>query len=382
MIEFVDAFGAGEWVLAALATIIALLTGSLAWRRNRTRIPPSRPPTPEEIIPEKRIPDELLLKDEVPQVEEPPPPAPSMERALAATRRGLFDRLKTLFGANRDLNDDVREQLEEILYTSDLGPQTVEHLMTAIQEKHPKTLDFEGVRTALKDEINGIMLPVQDGVDAKGLESLDDRLSDGSRPRIWMIVGVNGVGKTTTIGKLASLMAQKGLKVLVAAGDTFRAAAEGQLKVWSERAAVEIFTQEGNAKPSGVAFDACQKAVKDGFDLVLLDTAGRLHTQVNLMEELKKIKRVIEKVVPGAPHQVLLVLDANSGQNALVQAREFNQALGVTGVILTKLDGTAKGGVAVGLAHELKLPIKAVGIGEKVGDLRPFSTREFVDSIL
>ncbi|MEQ1877121.1 MAG: signal recognition particle-docking protein FtsY, partial [Bdellovibrionia bacterium] len=255
------------------------------------------------------------------------------------------------------------------------------HLMGVIAEKLPKQVGFEAVRSALKDEISSIMFPVQEHFDAKGLDSLDDKI-DGPKPRIWMVVGVNGAGKTTTIGKLAAIHAQKGLKVLVAAGDTFRAAAGGQLKVWSERAQVEIFMQDGNAKPSGVAFDACQKAVKDGFDLVLLDTAGRLHTQLNLMEELKKIKRVVEKVVPGAPHQTLLVLDANSGQNALVQAREFHGALTVNGVILTKLDGTAKGGVAVGLAHELHIPIKAVGIGEKVGDLRPFSTREFVDSIL
>jgi fused signal recognition particle receptor len=198
---------------------------------------------------------------------------------------------------------------------------------------------------------------------------------------VIMVVGVNGAGKTTSIGKISAQWAQSGKKVLVAAGDTFRAAAGQQLKVWTERAAVEIFAPEGITDPSAVAFDAVSKAKARGYDFVIIDTAGRLHTQANLMEELKKVKRVIAKVIPEAPHEVLVVLDANSGQNALIQAREFHQALGLTGAILTKMDGTAKGGVAVGLAHELQLPIKLVGIGEKIQDLRPFSAHEFVDSI-
>lgn len=381
--EVLNTLGFGELLALGLAAA-AILAGGVYGLKLLSK--PSEDPYADRS--KKPTPTNKLQTPETSPVEvkrdEPKPVEveATLERALATTRRGLFDRLKNLFGSGQNLDAEIKEQLEEILYTSDLGPTTVEHLMTAIQEKHPFQLNFETIRVALKDEISRIMIPVQDVSDAKGLESLDDKISEGPKPRIWMVVGVNGVGKTTTIGKLAAMMARKNLRVLVAAGDTFRAAAEGQLKVWSERAAVEIFTQDGNAKPSGVAFDACQKAVNEKFDLVLLDTAGRLHTQVNLMEELKKIKRVIEKVVPGAPHQVLLVLDANSGQNALVQAREFHEALGVSGVILTKLDGTAKGGVAVGLAHELHIPIKAVGIGEKVGDLKPFSTREFIDSIL
>jgi fused signal recognition particle receptor len=201
-------------------------------------------------------------------------------------------------------------------------------------------------------------------------------------PTVWMVVGVNGVGKTTTIGKLAAHLAKNGKKVLVAAGDTFRAAAGNQLKAWTERAQVEIFWPQGVTDPSAVAFDAVSKAKAQAYDVVIIDTAGRLHTQVNLMEELKKVKRVIAKVIPDAPHEVLIVLDANSGQNALVQAREFHSSLGLTGVVLTKMDGTAKGGVAIGLSEELKVPIRLVGIGEKIGDLKAFSSKDFIDSIL
>jgi fused signal recognition particle receptor len=199
---------------------------------------------------------------------------------------------------------------------------------------------------------------------------------------VFLIVGVNGAGKTTSIGKLSSQMAQEGKKVVIAAGDTFRAAAGEQLRVWSDRAAVEIYHPEGVTDPSAVAFSAIEHALKVKANAVIIDTAGRLHTQVNLMEELKKVKRVITKKIPTAPHEILIVLDANSGQNALQQAKEFHQALGLTGVVLTKLDGTAKGGVAIGLASELKLPIKFIGIGEKISDLRRFSTTEFVDSII
>jgi fused signal recognition particle receptor len=197
-----------------------------------------------------------------------------------------------------------------------------------------------------------------------------------------MIVGVNGAGKTTTIGKLAHKLAEKNLKVMIAAGDTFRAAAKEQLKVWADRSSVIYFSPEGVDNPSGVAFDAVKKAQEEQVDIAIIDTAGRLHTQAHLMEELKKVKRVMDKAMAGSPHEVLLVLDANSGQNALIQAREFNEALGVTGVILTKMDGTAKGGIALGVASDLNLNIKLIGIGEKVEDLRPFNSEEFINSII
>jgi fused signal recognition particle receptor len=289
------------------------------------------------------------------------------------------------------------EDLEEILYTSDLGPQTVQRLLQAVETRLKVNggSGLEAVRLALKDEMldifdaNGPSAPpvmssvstVPNGYD-HGEQSLHTLSIWGRKPSVLMVVGVNGAGKTTTIGKLASRLAQEGQKVLVAAGDTFRAAAGGQLKIWTERAQVEIFNPENVTDPSAVAFMATERAKAEAFDVVIIDTAGRLHTQKNLMEELKKMKRVIAKVIPDAPHEVLLVLDSNSGQNALIQAREFHQALNVTGVVLTKLDGTAKGGVAVGLACELQLPIRLIGVGEGINDLRSFSSREFVDSIL
>jgi fused signal recognition particle receptor len=316
--------------------------------------------------------------------------AKSLASALSNTRSGIFGRLKAVFSRGPKISADEMSELEEILYTSDLGPQTVQRLLEALEEKIKSSPEegFEGVREVLKNEMLEIfasvesnVVPIHHGSEAY-LEGLERLNVWNEKPAVLMVVGVNGAGKTTTIGKLASRLAQSGKRVLVAAGDTFRAAAGNQLKVWTERAQVQIFSPDGVSDPSAVAFDACQMAKAQGFDVVIVDTAGRLHTQKNLMEELKKMQRVIAKVLPTAPHEILLVLDANSGQNALVQAREYNQALGVTGVVLTKLDGTAKGGVAVGLAYELKLPIKLIGVGEGIEDLRSFSSREFVDSIL
>lgn len=233
--------------------------------------------------------------------------------------------------------------------------------------------------TALKEEMLKMFQSLSSDSQQKESELFD---IGSSRPQIWMVVGVNGVGKTTTIGKLANKVAQQGLKVMVVAGDTFRAAADAQLKVWGERAQVEIFSPENVKDPSAVAFDACTSAKSKNMDVVIVDTAGRLHTQENLMEELKKMKRVMQKVIPEAPHETLIVLDANSGQNALIQTEKFHQALGLTGAVLTKLDGSAKGGVALGLAYEYRVPVKVIGVGETVEDLRSFHAKEFVDSIL
>ena len=314
----------------------------------------------------------------------------ALDSALANTRASFFGRLKSIFSRRDSFSSGDLEDIEEVLYTSDLGPQTVQRLLAAVQARiagsAPTGLE------AMRESLRGEMLDIFAGIasdpvavhhgselELAGLERLNIW---NSKPSVIMVVGVNGAGKTTTIGKLAQKVAKSGRRVLVAAGDTFRAAAGDQLRVWSERAAVEIFSPEGITDPSAVAFDACKTAASKGCDVVIVDTAGRLHTQKNLMEELKKMQRVIAKALPGAPHEILLVLDANSGQNALQQAREFHQALGVTGVALTKLDGTAKGGVAVGLACELKLPIKLVGVGEGIDDLRGFSPSEFVNSIV
>lgn len=300
----------------------------------------------------------------------------SLADALATTHKGLWGRIRDLVVGHGGLKANDFEELEEILYTSDLGPRTVQHLMGAMEDrlKGRERSDLATVRDALRAEMRSIF--------AEMPTSASLPLAPPGKLTVIMVVGVNGAGKTTTIGKLASHFVENGQKVLIAAGDTFRAAADSQLRVWSERAGVDIFSPESVKDPSAVAFDACQMAQARGYGVLIVDTAGRLHTQKNLMEELKKMQRVLGKVISEAPHEVLLVLDANSGQNALIQAKEFNEALGVSGVILTKLDGTAKGGVAVGLVHELRLPIKLIGIGEGIGDLRPFSATEFVDSII
>lgn len=314
------------------------------------------------------------------------PPLPSDDRdvelkqALSKTGENFFGRLKGLFKGG-DASPAL-EDVEEILYTSDMGPKAVRRLMDALEDRlnRKELKDAEKVRELLRER----MLEIFNDVGA--LEARPDDLSGlkvaEQGPSVYMIVGVNGAGKTTSIGKLAARFAADGKRVLVAAGDTFRAAAGAQLKVWSDRAQVEIFSPEGVTDPGAVAFDAVAKGRGQGYDVVLIDTAGRLHSQAPLMEELRKVHRVIAKQDPSLPHEVLIVLDANMGQNALLQAQEFNKAMGLTGAILTKMDGTAKGGVALGLVEELGIPVKMIGVGERIKDLRAFSAREFVDSIL
>lgn len=248
---------------------------------------------------------------------------------------------------------------------------------------------FEAVRRELHSKMSEILTAREAEITALEAKAPDfsgeglNRLAIfEAKPAVLMVVGVNGAGKTTTIGKLSAKLAGKGKRVLVAAGDTFRAAAGEQLKTWTDRASVEIFDPENVTEPSAVAYQALELAKAKGFDVVIVDTAGRLHTQKNLMEELKKMKRVLAKIDATAPHETLLVLDANSGQNALIQAKEFHGALTVDGVVLTKLDGSAKGGVAVGISNEVGLPIKLIGVGEKIGDLRAFEPRGFVNSIV
>lgn len=303
-----------------------------------------------------------------------------LKEALRKTEENLFGRIRQLFKSSEENNSHL-DEIEEILYTSDLGPTTVQRLMGALETKLPKKerADYEVVRNTLKEEIKHIFLASHSASPVQGILSKISFAENG--PTVLMIVGVNGAGKTTSIGKISAQLAQQGKKVLVAAGDTFRAAAGGQLKVWTDRAQVQIYSPEGVTDPSAVAFDAVAMGKAQGYDVVIVDTAGRLHTQANLMEEIKKMKRVMTKVIPDAPHETLIVLDANSGQNALMQAKEFHTALGLTGAILTKMDGTAKGGVAVGLAQELQIPIKLIGVGERIQDLRTFSAQEFVDSL-
>ncbi|MEK6772825.1 MAG: signal recognition particle-docking protein FtsY [Bdellovibrionota bacterium] len=296
----------------------------------------------------------------------------SLRTALTKTEENIFGRIKNLFSSS--LENPAMEDIEEVLYTSDLGPGTVQMLMDGLNRdlSGSQKKDFEAIKSSLKKEISNIFAAVP---------PCEVIRWNKTGPTVIMIVGVNGAGKTTTIGKISAYWALQGKKVLVAAGDTFRAAAESQLKVWTERAQVQIFSPPRVTDPSAVAFDAISRAKSQSYDLVIIDTAGRLHTQTHLMEELKKVKRVLTKVIEDAPHEIWIVLDANSGQNALLQAKEFHQSLGLTGAILTKLDGTAKGGVVVGLTQELQVPIKWVGIGEKIGDLKSFSSQEFIDSL-
>lgn len=315
----------------------------------------------------------------------PPLPAPEkdvdLKQALAKTGENFFGRLRGLFRGGEVT--PALEDVEEILYTSDLGPKAVRRLMDALEERlsRKELKDAEKVREILRER----MLEIFEDVGAIQERAPDDLSSlkvAASGPSVYMIVGVNGAGKTTSIGKLAARFASEGKRVLVAAGDTFRAAAGAQLKVWSDRAQVEIFSPEGVTDPGAVAFDAVAKGRAQNLDVVLIDTAGRLHSQAPLMDELRKVHRVIAKQDAALPHEILIVLDANMGQNALIQAQEFHKALGLTGAILTKMDGTAKGGVAVGLVEELGIPVKMIGVGERIQDLRAFSPREFVDSIL
>lgn len=327
--------------------------------------------------------EELKQDLEKKTAERPQKAYKTLEEALSQTRQSFWGRMAGSFSGEK-VDSSKLEEIEEVLYTSDLGPKTVARLFKTLESKvkqagDKNSADSQFLRQALREEMINIF---QDSKKSGDKKSQDDFIIKENELTVWMVVGVNGAGKTTTIGKLASQLQSQGKKVMIAAGDTFRAAADAQLKVWSERAQVEIFSPENVKDPSAVAFDAVNKAKAKGFDVVIIDTAGRLHTQKNLMEELKKIKRVMEKVVPTAPHEVILVLDANSGQNALVQAEQFHQALGVTGVILTKMDGSAKGGVAVGIACDVGLPVKMIGVGEAVEDLRPFSPQDFVDSIL
>ncbi|MCS7229648.1 MAG: signal recognition particle-docking protein FtsY [Candidatus Kryptonium sp.] len=298
---------------------------------------------------------------------------------LAKTRNNLLEKLSNLFSTNKVIDENFLANLEEILITSDVGVDMTEKIISALRERTKKenVKETSELFNLLKEELKKILNT------ALSFESSEPfAIPDGKKPYVMMIVGVNGVGKTTTIGKLAYNYKSRGKKVLIGAADTFRAAANEQLEIWAERAGVDIIQQQKGADPGAVAFDTVKSALARNIDVVLIDTAGRLHTKTNLMEELKKIKRVIQKVIPDAPHEILLVIDATTGQNAIQQARQFSQAVGVTGLIITKLDGTAKGGVVFAIVNELKIPIRFIGVGEGIDELQPFDPDAFVDAIL
>jgi fused signal recognition particle receptor len=297
-----------------------------------------------------------------------------LKAGLARTKQQIFDRFDELVQQadapeqrTRQIDVDTIEALEEILIGADIGVAATERIVTSVRSR---SRQGESLRDLVKQEIRQIFDTVAPAA-----------ASNGQAPHVTLIVGVNGTGKTTTIGKLANLMKKEGRQPLVCAADTFRAAAVEQLEVWAGRAGVDIVRAKEGSDPAAVVFDAIQSGKARGRDPILVDTAGRLHTRVNLMNELEKIRRVAGRASEGAPHEVLLVLDATVGQNGLQQAKEFTQVAGVTGIVLTKLDGTAKGGVAVAIAHDLKLPIQYVGVGEGIDDLIPFSPDDYVDAL-
>lgn len=295
-----------------------------------------------------------------------------LKESLTRTRQGFVDKIDNLIHQGRAIDEDLYEELEEILVQADIGVNTamelVEKTRRTVRER--RTSDAGDLKAILKEHIMELL----------GSETIP--LNTGSEaPAVFMVVGVNGVGKTTTIGKMANLFKLEGLKVIIGAADTFRAAAIDQLEVWAERVGVDLVKHREGADPAAVAFDSLQAAKARHADLLIIDTAGRLHTKTNLMEELKKISRVLDREVQGAPHEVLLILDATTGQNAVNQAKLFSEAVGVTGIVLTKLDGSAKGGIVIAIKQALDIPVKLIGIGEGLEDLRPFSPVEFVDAL-
>lgn len=294
-----------------------------------------------------------------------------LKEGLTKTREGLVEKIQTLVTGRRKIDEALFEELEEILIQGDVGVDTTMTLVDSLRRtvKEQRIEDPAALNGILKEKIREIL----------GDQVPLVMASDG--PTVIMVVGVNGVGKTTTIGKLAHFLKSEGRRVLLAAGDTFRAAAIDQLETWGHRAGVEVIRGQEGSDPAAVAFDAIAAARSRRADVIIVDTAGRLHTKSNLMEELKKVRRVIARELPGAPHEVLLVLDATTGQNAIQQARLFKEAAEVTGVALTKLDGTAKGGVVVAVKAEHDIPVKFVGVGEKMDDLRPFDPAEFVEAL-
>ncbi len=292
-----------------------------------------------------------------------------LKNGLSKTRRSLSGGLESIFAGKGAVDDELLESLEELLITSDVGVQTTLSLVDRISSSAKRITDVDQLKKALKTEVLSFFSP------------LETERPPHSKPHVIMVVGVNGVGKTTTIGKLAAHEKAAGNQVLIAAADTFRAAAIEQLGIWADRAGADMVRHKENADPAAVAYDAIDAALARDIDVVLIDTAGRLHTRVNLMEELKKIKRTIAKRLPGAPHEVLLILDATTGQNAISQANLFNEALDVTGIALTKLDGTAKGGIVISICDTLRIPLKYLGVGESIEDLQQFDPEAFVEAL-
>jgi fused signal recognition particle receptor len=346
------------------------------------------PPKPKAELgpPSAKAPEKPEAKSEKkPEVAvAPPEPAPpsakpakargdvaGIRKGLSATRTGFIARLTALFSGKKEIDPAILEQIEEVMLTSDVGVKTTQAILERLRDSLNKNelKDTDAVWAALRAEATRILSVDSGGIRVK------------SKPTVVLMVGVNGVGKTTSIGKLATKFTGEGKKVMLAAGDTFRAAAVQQLEIWGKRVGVDVVKGKEGADPGAVAFDATGKAKEAGVDLLFVDTAGRLHTKTPLMDEIKKVRKTIAKAMDSAPHETLLVLDATTGQNALTQASMFKEALDLTGIILTKLDGTAKGGIVLGICDELKVPVRYIGLGERAEDLREFDPDDFVEAL-
>lgn len=301
----------------------------------------------------------------------------NLDQGLSKTKQSVFSKLTRAVVGKSKVDDSVLDNLEEVLISSDVGVNTTLKIIERIEERvaKDKYTSTSELNTILREEITALL------TESKSGETATWELPENKKPYIIMIVGVNGVGKTTTIGKLAYKYKQNGKKVVIGAADTFRAAAIDQLQIWSERVGVPLIKQKMGSDPASVAYDAVASAKSQDADLLIVDTAGRLHNKVNLMNELSKIKRVMQKIIPDAPHEILLILDGSTGQNAFEQAKQFTKTTEISSMAITKLDGTAKGGVVIGVSDQFQIPVKYIGIGEKMEDLQIFDKKEFVDSL-
>jgi len=303
-----------------------------------------------------------------------------LKQKLFKTREGIIGKVTTSLRSHKEINEDLFDEIEEILISGDIGVEVALNLIEAVRKKTTE-LGIKKTDNIMRFLKSGMLKAFDNDGQQNQSQVNETYFNSQQSPFVIMVVGVNGTGKTTTIGKLAAQFKNNNKKVLIAAADTFRAAAADQLDIWAKRANVDIIKNQPGADPASVAYDSLQAAISRKLDVLIIDTAGRLHTKSNLMEELKKIRRVLGKLLPDAPHETLLVLDATTGQNGLSQAKQFTQAVGVTGIVLTKLDGTAKGGIVLSISKELGLPVRFIGVGEKIDDLQPFDHVEFVEAL-
>ncbi len=352
------------WMIPATAVILILLLLVISAALKTPKVPMKEGETDRELSTPTQTPPILTSTAADPGV------LNSLKSGLSKTRTALSSGVDALFKGGQTLDDDLLEELEELLITSDIGVRTTMEIIETLSEKASEISTSAELKTALKALLlERISFDVPNKITMK-------------KPHVMMVIGVNGVGKTTTIGKLATRFVREGKKVIIVAGDTFRAAASEQLTIWAERSGAEIVRHKDNSDPAAVAFDGVQAAVARDADIVIIDTAGRLHTKKNLMEELKKIRRSVSNIIADAPHETLMVVDATTGQNALTQAQLFHEAVGIDSLVLTKLDGTAKGGIVIGITSTLGVPLTYIGVGEQADDLRPFDAEEFADALL